>query len=363
MEAQKKRRLNVVKLGWFGERFSGLAKPLTQSVFAIVIGLAIGALLLVVWGYDPLDGFGQLFSSAFFTNIGLSSTLSYATTLMLVGITFGLGVRAGLFNIGAEGQLMVGAMTAVAVSTFSLPPLLCLVAGVVFSMLAGALWAFPVAILKVKKGVHEVVSTIMLNWIAFYLCLYLVLGPLTKPGTHTSVQIPVDSRFPLLFGTLSSAILIAILFAVVVYFIIWYTKLGCKIRAVGFDQESAHYMGINPGRAMTIGFLMGGLASGLAGGAVVMGIPPDYAVFTELSNITGYGFAGIAVALIGRNHPLGIIFSSVFFGGLWSGKRAMQIYSGIPLEIVDIVIGVIVISVALPELLDIIRRKIKGRSS
>jgi simple sugar transport system permease protein len=346
-----------------GERFSGLTKPVTQSLFAIVMGLAIGALLLAVWGYDPLVGFRHLFESAFFTEIGLASTLSYATTLMLVGITFGLGMRAGLFNIGAEGQLMVGALAAVAASTFSLPPGLHLLVGVIFAMLAGALWALPVAILKVKKGVHEVVSTIMLNWIAFYLCLYLVLGPLLKPGTHTSIQIQSSSRFPLLFGTLSAAIFVAILFAIIVYFIMWYTRLGTKIRAVGFDQESAHYMGINPGRAMMIGFIIGGLAAGLAGGALVMGVPPDYAVFTELSNIMGYGFAGIAVALIGRNHPLGMIFSAVFFGGLWSGKRAMQIYAHIPLEIVDIVIGIIVISVAIPELLDIIRRKIKGRSS
>jgi simple sugar transport system permease protein len=350
-------------LSRFDEHFSGLAKPVTQSLFAIVIGLTVGALLLAVCGYNPLVGFHQLFESAFFTEIGLASTLSYAAILMLVGITFGLGMRAGLFNIGAEGQLMVGALAAVAVSTFSLPPGLHLLVGVIFAMLAGALWALPVAILRVKKGVHEVVSTIMLNWIAFYLCLYLVLGPLYKAGTHTSVQVQPSSRFPLLFGTLSTAIFAAILFAVIVYFIMWHTRLGCKIRAVGFDQESAHYMGINPGRAMMIGFIIGGLAAGLAGGAIVMGVPPDYAVFTELSNITGYGFAGIAVALIGRNHPLGTIFSAIFFGGLWSGKRAMQIYAGIPLEIVDIVIGIIVISAAIPELLSIIRRKIKGRSS
>jgi len=164
-----------------GERFSELAKPATRSLFAIVIGLVIGALFLVIRGYDPLAGFYHLFKGAFFTEIGLASTLSYATTLLLVGITFGLGMRAGLFNIGAEGQLMIGALAAVFASTFALPPGLNLLVGIIFSMLAGALWVLPVAILKVKKGVHEVVSTIMLNWIAFYLCLYLVLGPLLSP--------------------------------------------------------------------------------------------------------------------------------------------------------------------------------------
>jgi len=158
---------------------------------------------------------------------------------------------------------------------------------------------------------------------------------------------------------LSSAIFIAILFAIIVYFIMWHTRLGCKIRAVGFDQESARYMGINPGRAMMIGFIIGGLAAGLAGGALIMGVPPNYAVATNLTNIIGYGFAGIAVALIGRNHPLGMIFSAIFFGGLWSGKRNMQIFTGVPVEIVDIVIGIIVICAALPELLDIIKKKIK----
>jgi simple sugar transport system permease protein len=350
-------------LSSFGESFSELTKPVTQSAFAVAIGFAIGALLLVISGFDPISGFYQLFKSAFFTEIGLSSTLSYALILMLVGITFGLGMRAGLFNIGAEGQLMVGALAAVAASTFSLPSGFHLAVAVIFAMAAGALWSLPVAVLKVKKGVHEVVSTIMLNYIAFYLCSYLVLGPLARPGTQTSLKILPSSRFPLLFGTLSAAIIVAIMFAIIVYFFVWHTKLGVKIRAVGFDQESAHYMGINPGRAMVIGFLIGGLAAGLAGGSIVMGVPSDYAVFTGLTNIVGYGFAGIAVALIGRNHPLGIIFSSIFFGGLWSGKRAMQIYAGVPVEIVDVVIGVIVISAALPELVDIIRRKIKGRQS
>ena len=343
-----------------GERFSELAKPVTRSLFAIVIGLVIGALFLVIRGYDPLIGFYYLFRGAFFTEIGLASTLSYTTTLLLVGITFGLGMRAGLFNIGAEGQFMMGAMAAVFAGSFSLPPGLGLLVGIIFSMLAGALWALPVAILKVKKGVHEVVSTIMLNWIAFYLCLYLVLGPLFSSGiSSTSIQIPSSSRFPLLFGTLSSAIFIAILFAIIVYFIMWHTRLGCKIRAVGFDQESARYMGIKPGRAMMIGFIIGGLAAGLAGGALIMGVPPSYAVSTNLENIIGYGFAGIAVALIGRNHPLGMIFSAMFFGGLWSGKRDMQIFTGIPVEIVDVVIGIIVICAALPELLDIIKKKVK----
>jgi simple sugar transport system permease protein len=343
-----------------GERFSELAKPVTRSLFAIVIGLVIGGLILVIRGYDPLVGFYQLFKGAFFTGIGLASTLSYATTLLLVGITFGLGMRAGLFNIGAEGQFMMGALAAVFASTFSLPLGLHLLVGIIFSMLAGALWALPVAILKVKKGVHEVVSTIMLNWIAFYLCLYLVLGPLLSPGgTSTSIQILSSSRFPLLFGTLSSAIFIAILFAIIVYFIMWHTRLGCKIRAVGFDQESARYMGINPGRAMMIGFIIGGLAAGLAGGALIMGGSMNYTVSTDLSNIIGYGFAGIAVALIGRNHPLGMIFSAIFFGGMWSGKTAMQIYARIPVEIVNVVIGIIVICAALPELLDIIKKKIK----
>jgi ABC-type uncharacterized transport system permease subunit len=343
--------------------FSELTKPVTQSVFAVAIGLAIGALLLVISGFDPIFGFLQLFKGAFFTEIGLASTLTYATILMLVGITFGLGMRAGLFNIGAEGQLLVGALAAVAASTFSLPIGLHLAVGVIFAMLAGALWSLPVAVLKVKKGVHEVVSTIMLNYIALYLCSYLVLGPLAAPGTQHSLKILPSSRFPLLFGTLSAAIIVAIMFAMTVYFFVWHTRLGVKIRAVGFDQESAHYMGINPGRAMVIGFVIGGLAAGLAGGSIVMGIPSDYAAYTGLTNIVGYGFMGIAVALIGRNHPLGIIFSSVFFGGLLSGKTFAQIYAGIPVEIVDVVIGVIVISAALPELVDIVRRKILGEKS
>lgn len=347
-----------------GKYFPELVKPLTQSFLAIVIGLAIGALFIVISGYNPLTGFYYLFKGAFFTETGLASTLSYATILMLVAITFGLGMRAGLFNIGAEGQLQIGALAAVAASIFSLPPGLHLLVGIIFAMLAGALWSLPAAIFKVKKGVHEVLSTIMLNWIAFYFCLYMVVGPLLNPEKSAiTIQVQPSSRFPLLFGNLSAAIFVAILIAIIVYFIMWHTRLGSKIRAVGFDQESARYMGISPGRVMMIGFLIGGMAAGLAGGILVMGMPPSYAIIINLSNIVGYGFMGIAVALIGRNHPLGMVFAAVFFGGLWSGKRAMQLSAGIPVEVVSAILGIIVVSAAIPGLLDIIRRKIRGRST
>ncbi len=199
--------------------------------------------------------------------------------------------------------------------------------GLAMGMLLGALWALPAAFLKVYRGVHEVISTIMLNWIAFFFVLWLVVGPpYANPNDppNKTIRIPPQSaRLPLIGNTdLSIAAPIAIIVAILVYYLLWHTTFGFGMRASGLNQKAARYGGVNPPKSAIIwSFIIGGITSGLGGAMKVMGEPPPtYAISQGMANIYGLGFDGIGgVSLVGRNHPLGIILSAMFFGMLRAG--------------------------------------------
>ncbi|MBI1743928.1 ABC transporter permease [Candidatus Acetothermia bacterium] len=363
--------------GWF--------KPLVEGLFAALLGFGIGAVLMLLWKYDPVKAYLALFQGAFgdFGSIGkalscllsqgidacketgviyglyeLTNTLTNATPLILTGLTFAIGIRAGLFNIGAEGQVYIGAMAAVAASLFSLPPGLHVLVSILFALIAGALWSLPVALLKATRGVHEVISTIMLNWVGRYLAYYLIATALVDPNrAEKSISIAQSARLlPILPGMdLTASLLVSVLFAGIIYWILWQTALGYEIRAVGLNPDASRYGGIRPTRTMIASFVLGGLAAGLAGATQILGRPPTYALYEDLSNVMNLGFDGIAVALIGRNHPLGAIVAAIFMGGLSAGSNQMQIAAQVPLEMVRVVQGAIILTLAIPELLSIFK--------
>jgi simple sugar transport system permease protein len=336
-----------------------LLKPFLEGITAAALGLGLGVVLLGLSGFDPLAAYVALYQGAFGDRYGLTSTLAEATPLILTGLTFAIGMRCGLFNIGAQGQVLLGAIAAVAASLLPLPPALHLFAALVFGMLAGALWSLPAAMLKVMRGVHEVISTIMLNWIAWYLSLYCVATALVDPGrAEKTLAVAAGARLlPFLPGTdLTPALLLSVAFAVLSYWVLWYTALGYEIRAVGHNPEAARYGGMQPMRTLFCAFGLGGLAAGLAGVTQVIGRPPTYALYGDLSNVANLGFDGIAVALVGYNHPLGAILAAVLMGALAAGARTMQIYAGVPLEMIRLVQGVIILTLAVPELLRLFTR-------
>jgi simple sugar transport system permease protein len=194
----------------------------------------------------------------------------------------------------------------------------------------------------------------MLNWIAWYLCLYLVATALVDPGrAEKTIAVAVGARLlPVLPGTdLTPAFALSLVAAVLVYWLLWYTALGYEMRAIGHNPEAAHYAGMRPRRTLFFAFACGGLAAGLAGATQVIGRPPTYALYGDLSNVANVGFDGIAVALVGSNHPLGAIIAAILMGALTTGARTMQIYAGVPLEMVRLVQGVIILALAVPELL------------
>ncbi len=345
------------------KHFRGLARPTVESAVAVLIGLLIGALFMIASGYNPVTAYSALFKGAFGSLTALAETLSFATPLMLVAITFAVGVKTGLFNIGAEGQLYMGAIGAVAVGgAIALPAGLHIAAATAFAMFLGVLWALPVALLKIWRGAHEVISTIMLNWVAHYLVMYIAIYFLAKPGSADKTLSALPSaRYSLLISkaTLTTVIFVAMAFCIGVYILLWRTRLGYELRLAGTNPDAAHYAGVNTRRAILLSFIIGGLAAGLAGATQVLGRPPGWCLYTTLGNVIGLGFAGIGIALIGRNHPIGGIFASVFYGGMLHGGRYMEYVEGVSSELVVGIQGVIIIALATPAVLAILGRRLK----
>jgi len=332
--------------------------PALESVLAAVVGLLIGAILMYIWGFDPWKAYIALLKGAYGGSYEFSSSLARGTPLILTALTFSICLRAGMFNIGAEGQMYMGGIASVVVALFVLPTGLHQIAGLILAAFAGAVWSLVPAFLKLTRGVHEVISTIMFNWIARWLALYLAIFVLVDPlrGEKT-LSIPISARFPVLVrGTdLSYALFVSLAFALVIYFILWHTTIGYEVRAAGLNPTAARYGGIKTKRTMFLSFILGGVAAGLAGATIVMGLRPTYAIYGGggLPQLTNLGFDGMAVAMVGRNHPVGIIIAALFFGGLNSGGRVMQFYGSnpVPLEMVRVVMGAIVLAMSIPELI------------
>lgn len=339
-------------------------RPVAESGVAVLLGLVAGAFLMLVFRYDPIRAYAALLNGAFGSMSGFLESMAFAMPLMVTALTFAVGVRAALFNIGAEGQMYLGAIGAVIMGgTILLPAGVHPIVATLFSMLFGALWALPAALLKIWRGVHEVVSTIMLNYIALYFVTYLIRTYLGEPGrAERAIPALPTARYPIIGESLTLMILVVVAFCVFVTMILWRTGVGFELRLVGDNPEAARYAGVSSSRAILLSFLIGGLAAGLAGATQVLGRPPSWTIYATLGNLVNLGFDGIGVALIGRNHPIGGVFAAIFYGGLMNGGRFMEYNVGVASEMVDAINGIIVIALAMPEIVAIIRRRRESSS-
>jgi len=345
-----------------------IATEIGISATAFILGLAVASLLIIAYGYNPVLAFRWLFYGGFGTHVAILDTLSYAMPLMLTGLTFALGVKTGLFNIGAEGQAYMGAIGAIVAGgllprILNVPSPLLIPLVIVTSALFGMLWAIPPAILKIYRGVHEVISTIMFNWIAYFLAMYLATHPpLVDPNrSEKTLSLVEAARLGIIHprSILTTGIYISIAFCIIVYLFLTLTKAGFELRLAGANPDAARYAGVKHSKAILMSFLIGGLAAGLAGGLVIAGRPPVWALYGTLGNVAGIGFDGIGVALIGRNNPIGIILASILIGGLWNGSRVMEPYSGVASELARAINGLIIMMLAIPELWRIISRRLR----
>ncbi|MCF7794588.1 MAG: ABC transporter permease [Candidatus Cloacimonetes bacterium] len=351
-------------------------KSLLFTLISVFLGILIGAVILLAAGYNPFRAYGIILQGIFGKPKYLSYVIIRSTPLILTGLSIAFAFRTGLFNIGAEGQYIIGSLTAVAVGYFiHLPAVFHITLVLLSALIAAGFWGGIAGFFKAKFGVNEVISTIMLNWIAFYLLNFFVYLPgFQKPYSEVSYNIQTTASIRILdnwkhteagrnwlqahpfwndlFRTpVNWGILIAIIIAILIWYILKHTTLGYRLKAVGFNAKAAEYGGIDVKKNTVISMTIAGAISGLAGAVQVMGVSHNVSL---LATMEGYGFDGIAVALIGNSNPIGCIFSGLLFGGLKYGGQKIQPMMGAPSEIVNIVIGVIVFFVAIPQLIKLI---------
>lgn len=330
-------------------------------VVSVLIAIGIGSVIMWVSGYDAMAAFAALFKGSLGSPKAFGDTLLRATPLIFTGLAVAYGFRAGLFNIGAEGQLFMGGLAAayLGVRLGGLPPAIALPVVLLAAMAAGAAWAFVPALLKARIGAHEVITTMMFTYIGRYIVSWLVVGPLKAPGQipqtemiGASAQLPrIQSLFseatlqamPVLkLGRGHMGIFVAVFFAVVVWLILKYTTLGYENRAVGFNPWASENAGISVPSTIVKSLCISGALAGLAGAVEVMGV--HHRIFDQFSS--GFGFTGIAVALVAKNHPLGVIPAALLFGAMSAGSGTMQLEASVPQKIVLIIQALVIFLIA-----------------
>lgn len=325
-----------------------IAYPLT----AILVSFVVGGILVYSFGKSPVVAYTALIKGSLGDLNKFGETLVTVTPLILTGLSIAFGFRCGLFNIGVEGQFIIGSVAAVwAGWAFTgLPAFLHLPLTLLVGALAGGFWAAIIGWLKAKVGSHEVINGIMMNYIAMYTSNYLVMNALNVKDKAYSVAIADSAKLTRLSELLpqfnhsrvNTGIFIALAVAVIAYYILNKTVRGYEIRAVGYNPFAAEYGGINVKKNIILAMVISGLFAGLAGAIMATGV--QYRV-NNLFGFTGYGLDGIAVALVGNNHPIGVILSALLFGILQKGGPLMQI-QGIPKEVVGIIQGIIILFVS-----------------
>lgn len=352
-------------------------------LIAVIFALLVGAIVIVIIGEDPIYVYKILFSNAISNRDGWGNVLFRATPLIFTGLAVAFAFRCGLFNIGGEGQVYIGAFlsTWVGFTFTSLPAFILIPLCILAAAAGGALWAAVPGILKAKRGVHEVIVTIMMNWIAASFTFFLVLR-FKAPETETmkaagvkqmiphTKEIAQAARLPRLYDIFKSinidfpsynqvnvSFFIAIAAAILAYYILWKTNLGYEIRAVGYNPLAAEYGGISVAKNIVLAMVISGAFAGLVGTNEVMGF--KYRWRQEL--FTGLGFNGIAVALLGKNHPLGVVLAAILFGILNYGGAIVNIFTEgrIPRELIMVLQAVIVIFVVISD--EVVKRLIVKR--
>ncbi|MBI4321733.1 MAG: ABC transporter permease [Chloroflexi bacterium] len=316
-------------------------------VWAVPGALLLVAVIMLGIGTNPTAAFGALADGAFGSPYSLGITINKATPLILAGLGALFSFRAGVFNIGQEGQLYLGGLAAtwIGISLTNLPPVFHIFVSLAGGFAAGALWAFVPAILKTRRGVNEIISTLLLNYVAMYLVSFLAFGPLRGPETANYQTAPVAASAELPFilpaTRLHAGFLVALACVIAIYVVLWRTPFGLEVRAVGSSPRAARHAGIDVSRTVVLTVLISGGLAGLAGAVEILGV--QHVLMGYFS--PGYGYSGIVAALIGQSHPAGTLVASVFLGALRAGGSQMQRAAGVPVTMAYVTEGIMVLFV------------------
>jgi general nucleoside transport system permease protein len=330
-------------------------------VLAVLLAFIVGSVLILASSFAtaghldlslPIRAYLAMLEGAGITTDpgralnGLINTIVQAGPLVLGGLSVGVAFKAGLFNIGAQGQFLMGALAAAGVgaAVASWPPAAAITVALTAGALAGAAWGFVPGALKAFTGAHEVVTTIMLNTIAASVIGWLVTGPLLAPGFSFSRTGDLgNATIPIVLGrNLHAGILLSIVAVPLIWLLLWRSTLGFQIRAVGANPSAARYAGMSPSGIIIFTMSLAGLLAGVAGGVEILGITH----FMNASYGTNVGFDAITVALLGRTHPVGILLAALLFGAMRAGSGLMQIETGIPVEMVDVIQAIVLLFIA-----------------
>ena len=342
-------------------KLKGFAGDLGSSLFSILIALMIGALIILAIGESPVEAYQALFKGALGSSQTFANTLSKTIPLAFTGLAVALGQRGGMLNIGAEGQLYAGAMaTALFALTFpDLPRIImlpmCIISGFAAGMLAGAIPGY----FKAKHNTSEVIVAIMLNYLITLFTSWLVNGPLKAPGSVSQTNpIPESAMLTKIWGNsqLTTALFLLILFAVIQYLFLWKSARGFQLRAVGGNRFASVSAGIVANRLMILTMMLSGGIAAMAGSTEVMG---KYGCFIDGFS-PSFGFTGIAVAILGRNHPVGVLLTAFLFGILDTGALRMGRVTNVSTNIIVVVQSLVILLVSAPEIIKFIKRTKEG---
>ena len=344
-----------------------IARLLTLPLGAIALALVVGAIVMIassplVEGHVdfalPLVTYWALVEGSMLSFNAIVDTIVNAAPLILVGLAVGLGFKAGLFNIGGQGQFLVGAVAAAGVGAAltSAPPAIAVTAAVVTGMIAGALYGFIPGFLKAYTGAHEVVTTIMLNYVAIQIVSFLITGPLRAEGASFARSNDVgNAALPVILNAGTGhpghlGIVLPFLVAPLIWWLLFKSTIGFELRTVGANPDAARYAGMGPRRMVILALTAGGMLAGLAGAIEILGVTG----YMPAAYSTNIGFDAITVALLGRANPIGIILGGLLLGAMRAGAGLMQIQAGVPVQMIDLLQGVILFFLAA----DVIVRKV-----
>jgi simple sugar transport system permease protein len=335
-----------------------LRSQLAVPAGAIVLALLVGAVIIIATSplatgrFDPtlpLVTYWAIIQGSLLSVNGLIDTVRSAAPLILVGLSVGFCFKAGLFNIGGQGQFLTGAVTAAAVggALAGAPPYIAAPVAILAAMAVGALYGMIPGFLKAFTGAHEVVTTIMLNYIAIQIVAYLIQGPLRAPGSSFARSADVgNAAIPVIITSGGHQAHLGVIFPFIAAGIIWWllyrTTIGFEIRTVGANPDAARYAGMRPRYLMMLAMSVAGLLGGLAGAGEILGVSG----YMPAAYSTNVGFDAITVALLGRVHPLGIVFAGLLLGAMRAGAGLMQIQAGVPVQMIDVLQGVILFFLA-----------------